>query len=261
MHHGDSRLPPLVDSPPLASVQASPPAGLTAAGRSFVAKVDGYCRSWYLEQKQGNVRYPSSAAQALEIELPLIRALTSRLPALHPPSSMAHAFHTFVSNENALIGAVEQAEVDARQGTSGPGSDMVSSGLDRRHHLAHRLGAAECDGLLPPSQWLAAVRAVQRFDLTTDPHEFCVTLVTPQFVPTEWGDTGNAMGSCLREFHIHRLGTLPVPHNIRVLSVTGVDGVSATVTYREVPECGCGQLTARLFDEDGRWLVSDAWTG
>ena len=259
-HRQVSRLPRLLDSPPPASLQASPPAGLSAPGREFVAGVDGYCRSWYFVQKRGNVRYPNSVAQSLGTELPLIRTLTARLPGLHPPPSMAAAFQAFISNENAVLRAVAQAESDARQDTSGPGSDMVASALERRHQLARPLGASECDGLLPPSQWRAAVRAVQRFDLTTDPHQFCVSLVTPQFVITEWADTGDAMGSCLKEFHVHRLGSLPVPHNIRVDSVTGVDGLSATVSYHEVPECGCGKLTARLFDEHGRWLVSDAWT-
>jgi hypothetical protein len=65
------------------------------------------------------------------------------------------------------------------------------------------------------------------------------------------------MGTCLQDFRINRQGTRPIPHDIRVQSVTGVEHLQATVTFEEVPDCGCGALVAKLYLERGRWLVSD----
>jgi hypothetical protein len=107
----------------------------------------------------------------------------------------------------------------------------------------------------PPSE--------QRSDstVTIDPHEGCVSLVTPEFVRADFGNSIDPMATCRKKFHIHRLGSLPVPRNIRIQSVTGVENLTATVTYREIPDCGCGTFTTRLFFEHGRWLIQSVTTG
>jgi hypothetical protein len=47
--------------------------------------------------------------------------------------------------------------------------------------------------------------------------------------------------------------------NIRVTALSGVEHLSATVTFSYVPACGCRGLVARLYYEHGRWLVRDAY--
>jgi hypothetical protein len=247
-HARGSHLPRLLGSPPSASVLARPNPGLDPTGLAFVRGVDGFCRAWYDGQKRTDERFPTTNArvQYAERREVDVRQVNARLPGLHPPPALAAPFASFVANEAAMFRAIHDEAVDAQSGQTGSGRIEFDAAIERRHELAHALGAAQCDGLLPAAQWRAAVRAVQRFDLTTDPQQFCVTLVTPEFVPGEWSQTGHAMTTCLRQFHIHRLGSLPVPHNVRISSVSGVDGFSATVVYTEVPDCGCGTFTARL---------------
>jgi hypothetical protein len=255
-----SQLPRLRSTPPPVSVQASPPPGLTSAGHAFVDGVNGFCNTFYEGQKAVDERYPAitvrpqyDAAQQADV-----RRVDVLLDRLHPPQALAVAYAQFVANEHALYEArVHIATVSRAGGDTSVAGAEFDAAIDQRHQLAHALGARECDGLLPPSQWRAAARAVQRFVLTDVPHQGCVTLVTREYAPAGWPDARRPRSACARALRIQR-GETPLLRNIQVSSVTGVESLTATVNFTEVPECGCGQLEVRLYFEHGRWLVRAA---
>jgi hypothetical protein len=236
------------------------PPGLTGSGRSFVAGIDGFCRAYYLSQRAVDEQYPQPAAVHRQDVLLMIldHKLFGRLGRLQPPPSLSAAFGRFVANEQRLGQALtREASLDPTMRAEG--FNEAEAAIVLRHGYGGRLGARECDGLLPPDQWVQVVRAAQRFDLASGVHQDCVDLVDPAFLPSRYPAAKNQLAACARDFRGHRAGD-PRPHNIRVTDVTGVERLSATVHFREVPECGCGNLVIRLYYRQGRWLVRDAYT-
>jgi hypothetical protein len=224
--------------------------------------VDRFCRTWYVQQRAAEQKYPSGA-QDRQFAAAMVtpdRLLTESLRQLPVPDGLAAQFDGLVANEQRMVGAWEK-RASADPTTRQEGMDEYDGAVVLRHAYGRQFHAPDCDGLLPPSQERAAERAAQRFDLTIDPHEGCVSLVTPEFVRADFGNSIDPMATCRKKFHIHRLGSLPVPRNIRIQSVTGVENLTATVTYREIPDCGCGTFTTRLFFEHGRWLIQSVTTG
>jgi hypothetical protein len=256
-----SRLPRLLSSPLAQPRQASPLTGLTPAGRRFVDGVNTFCRSFYEEQKAVDDRFPTIAQRPRydAAQEASVRRVDAQLGRLHPPPELASAYSQFVANERAVYRArADAAAVSRSGGDSSTVGGEFDVAMSRRHELADQLGARQCDGVLPPAQWRAAARAVQRFVLTADPHQGCVTLVTPQYIPTRWPSASDPMAACLTAFSITKHET-PLLRNIYVSALSGVEHLSATVDFTEVPECGCGQLVARLYFENGRWLVRAAY--
>lgn len=256
-----ARLPHLHQSPPAAYDPASPASDLTSAGRSFVAGVDGFCRSWYVAQKAAVHRYPlaSQTRQFDRVEQLASERLDPLLEQLRPPASLAFAFTQFEANEHQIAQArADGASADPARHARG--DDAFDQALVFRHGYARQLGAAQCDGLLPRAQWVAAARAAQRFDVTDDVQEACRALVTRDFLSTEWGhQPGDPMVHCRQNLQRHLQEGQP--HNIRVIQVTGTEDLSAQVTFSEVPECGCGAITVHMFFERGRWLVASVSMG
>lgn len=186
--------------------------------------------------------------------------LLPRLTTLTPPPAQAQVFAQLVVNERALASdyarGVTTSPTNAGQD---PGQFMVED--QQRWGYGSQLGAAECNGSLPRTQWEAVARATQGFDLTSNPHEACRTLVTDQFVQTMWGYSRDPMAACRQELQARRSTGTPAPQNILVTNVFGVGGVQASVHFEEVPNCGCiANLTANLYLLHGRWLVSSIAT-
>lgn len=241
------------------TVLATPPPGLTAAGRSFVGAVNGFCRDFYVEQRAADLRHfddPHAFAVAQERE---DRALVERLTGVHPPDRFAQSFAGFLANEQRLVEArVKETSLDPA--VSAEGDDEYNGAVVLRHSYAHQLGAAQCDGLLPPAEWRSAARAAQRFTLATRVHEECDVLVTRQYLGGPARGPGSSYAACARALRLRHRDN-PGLRNIRVSTVTGVEGLSSTVTFREVPECGCGDISLRMYFEHGRWLVNSVNPG
>lgn len=255
-------LPRLLGPAPTTS-PASLPANASAQERAFVQGVNNFCRGYYVAQKAADTRYPyrPQLARWARMMLERDKPLVTRLTRLSPPAAQATAFQAFATFEQWALNDLKM-ETSADPQTREQGRDELLDGIDSRHANSHALGASECDGQLPPGQAVAAERAAQRFDLTTDIHQGCGSLVTADFARLAFANRGgDPHATCRRMFRIHRLGTLPVPDNIRVLSVTGVEDFSATVNFVEVPDCGCGGFSARLYYEQGRWLVANVTNG
>ena len=90
------------------------------------------------------------------------------------------------------------------------------------------------------------------------PHRACFTLVSPEFTKTQFSSP-DPDATCLQHFAARYSGLYPLPTGILVSSVSGVEHLSATVHFTEVPDCGCGDLAARLYFERGRWLIRSGW--
>jgi hypothetical protein len=259
-HVAASHLPRLLESPPSGRYQATIPAHPTTAEQTFEDGLDRYCRSFYLTQRAGDERYPTAALghQFAVLQVNEDRRLIQDLDGLRPPPDQVTAYGDFVANEQQVLQAREHlASTDAS--LVDQGRDDFNAALAVRHFYALRLGARACDGVLPPDQWRAAARSVQRFILTDDPQQACVGLVTPTFVPSKWPNARRPLARCVRVFRAQVLAT-PRLRNIRVSTLSGVENLSATVGFTEVPECGCGTISVRLYFDHGRWLVRSAST-
>lgn len=228
----------------------------------FLAGVNGYCRAYYVMQKAANVRYPTTSGDHPRSLFMLAgtRRLLARLDGLRAPSSLSRAeFRGFARNEARLVHALRE-DASSNPGIVSAGDAAYNQVLANRHVFATNLGAKECDGLLPRAQARAATAATRHFIVTTDPHQACVALVTPQYLTSsEFGLSADPMAACYEEYRLEQAGSRPVAHDIDVQEVTGVEGLQATVTFTEVPDCGCGTLTAKLYLEHGRWLVSEVY--
>ena len=241
--------------------RSSGAAGDPVAQRAaFIKGLNGFCRAYYEDQKRADERYPTTA---LLREFDRAEAAATRhddrmLTQLHPLPTMRRSYARFVANEKALYRARVAAVADAADGRPAASGGPVDRAIEKRHAMARALGASECDGVLPPSQRRAAVAALRSYELNRDPHAACFTLVTPEFTKSTWpGPHSDA--TCLQNFSSLYSGSYPVPTGIRVSSVTGVEDLSATVNFTQVPDCGCGNVAARLYFEHGRWLVRSGW--
>jgi hypothetical protein len=242
------------------AAEAQPPAHPTPQESAFLSGVNGFCRHWYVDQRSADQQFPrtSQQRQYAALEESQDRRLTMQLSSLTPSQSQAQAFGGFVANEQLMVQArAEQASPDP--GVQQEGEDYYNHALDTRHGYARELGAVMCDGALPRAQARAVERVAQEFDLTRKPREACGSLVTGSFLATEWGGQGALMTRCRENLQNH-LASGP-HHNIRVTAVTGSDDISANVAFTEVPDCGCGTVTLRMYFLNGRWLVNSASVG
>jgi hypothetical protein len=224
-----------------------------------VAGIDSFCHAYYLRQRTTVERYPyPTPADYHRADVQLMtddHELLARLERLQPPPALSGPFAQFLANEQRL-GQARTREARLDPSVRSEGLSQVDAAITARHADALPLGARGCDGVLPPKQWVQAVRAAQRFDLSSRVHQVCVDLVDPSFLPSRYPRAGNRLAACAREFRRHRAGD-PKPRNIVVSDVSGVENISATVHFQEVPDCGCGNLVIRIFHRHGQWLVSE----
>jgi hypothetical protein len=231
------------------------------AAQAFHTGLQSFCHAWYLGERRDELRslHYTGGVPAMDgglyyqARVQTTRRIDTRLAALRPPTDLASAFSSFERNERAVYRA-ERGQRGA--GLSPTPADLAfDHGLDRRHALAVELHASNCDGLLPQDQQRAVVAVSRRFDLSTSPRIGCRALVLPQFLSTAF--TGGYT-SCAERLMTLRAQSWKLPHAIRVQSVTGVEGVQATVHFYEVG-CACTGdtrlVTVVLYDIGGRWRV------
>src|SRR5262245_39968886 len=82
--HALPRLRPPTSPPP---EQASPPPGLSSAGRSFVSAVNDFCHTFYSKQRSDSERYAGDTHAFAMAELSADRGLLEHLQRLRPPAS------------------------------------------------------------------------------------------------------------------------------------------------------------------------------
>jgi len=232
----------------------------TAVRAAFIKGLNGFCRAFYEDQKRVDERYPTLAVRGRydRAQAAGARRDDRMLTGLHPLPAMSHSFSRFVANEKALYRARVAAITADADGRTAVADDAFNRAIDRRHSMAGAYGAHECDGLLPLPQRRAAVAALRRYELNRDPHRACFTLVSPEFTKTQF-PSPDPDATCLQHFNAQYSGLYPLPTGIRVSSVSGVENLSATVHFTEVPDCGCGDLASRLYFDHGRWLIRDGY--
>ena len=264
--------PSLSASTAVPTVKAATPVLHTAEYRVFLHGVQHFCRAFYVQERVVDERHPVTGAATRRAETAAqaagVRRANTFLTGLHPPASLTDAFTEFQGNALEIYRARRlEAQTRTPEQFAAAGTRFEDA-INERHALARALGARGCDGVLPSGQARAAVAVVEKFDHTTNPFLGCHTMVTSEFVETEFAhDPGGPMGFC--ETRLEQLAPSQMPEGIHVVSVSGVEGIAATVQYYEVG-CACpAPVTARLYLEGHTWKIrgidpgepSIRWTG
>jgi len=251
--------------PAAAGGKPSGPTRSTSPGgtEAFAAGLAAYCTAFYTRQRDVEDQYPapdlSSRISFARGTAAAARDTEAMLGQLTPPDELAGPFGAFVDNAHQVSGA-RGAIVDAlaSDGEEGKAGEAFSAAITARWPLAEQLGATGCDGKLPPAQEEAVVGAARSFETTEDSQAACGELATPGFLQTRWSDLSDPLSGCVvsRDHQIHTAAGIPT--DIAVQSVTGSEGIAATVRYSLVGGCECGEDSVlRLHLVDGSWLVSE----
>jgi hypothetical protein len=249
----------------LPSSAATNTAADTRRGRkSFATGIATYCTRFFSAQSKAEDTYPVSD---LASQVAFVRASakaahrsTRMLVGLTPPSDMADPYEDFVANAHDLIEA-RRASVETLMNTGNEGApgEAVSHAVVERRTLAKQLHAKGCDGQLPPGQRAAVIDAVKRFETTTDSTAACRDLTTPAYLMTRWPHMADPLAGCIASRDADsRSGPGPPQElrQIKVQTVTGSDGIGATVYYTGACRCTDGGV-ARLHLVDGSWLITE----
>lgn len=229
-----------------------PPLTVPAFGRAMAA----YCSDYYTTQREAEEKYLGSAPQ---IRVTFARANAAnahrterQLERMTPPAKLASTFGEFVENARRISddrqSMLRSTQATGEDGRAGADLDDV---LEERWALATRLHAPLCDGKLPPAQEAAVVAVAREWATSTDPVGACRELVSPWILEDQ--------ATCV---HIRTMENTPpyaLPDDIQVVSVAGVEDLSATVDYLKIGGCGCApDGYVRLFFVDGAWLVNQS---
>jgi hypothetical protein len=231
--------------------------------QAFAAGMAAYCTSFYSRQRDVEDQYPSpdlsSRISFARGTAEAARDTEALLGQLTPPDGLAGAFDAFVDNAHQVSldrGAIVDALTST--GEEGKAGDAFSATIAARWPLAEQLDASGCDGKLPPAQEEAVIGAARSFETTEDSQVACGQLATPGFLQTRWSDLPDPLQGCVvsRDHQIHTAAGAPT--DIVVQSVTGADGIAATIRYSLVGGCKCwDESVLRLHLVDGSWLVTD----
>ncbi|MCW2757317.1 MAG: hypothetical protein JWO46_1063 [Nocardioidaceae bacterium] len=232
------------------SATASTPAA-TASPVNFQAGLDDYCTRVYADQLKADQEHPNDQTAFAWDTANAWNDDQAMLADLTPPSDLAGPYASFVKASRTIADLREKL-------TSNPPAHTyedygLSDALAARRPFAKRLGASRCDGELPTAQRNAAVATLSEMTTTTDPRKLCQELVTPEFVPTTFSTSSDPVAACVATA---RARAADHPGPVRVKEVTGVDEMTATVTYDQEITCGCDVgVVARLYYFDGSWKV------
>jgi hypothetical protein len=264
--HEPSVLPPPTATPspseyvaPITTMGAD---GLQEAGPqamsmpAFERAMAAYCTDYYTSQREAEEKYLGSDQQT-RIDFARANAANAhrterQLDQLAPPAKLATAFGQFVDNARQ-ISEDRQSMLRSTQATGedGQAGDDLDEAVNERWELATQLHAPMCDGKLPAAQAAAAVAVAREWATSTDPVAACRDLVSPWILEDQ--------ATCV---HIRTLENTPpyaLPDDIDVVSVAGVEELTATVDYLKVGGCACApDGYVRLFFVDGAWLVNQS---
>jgi hypothetical protein len=260
--------PPTPTAPPsdyVAPIQTMGADGLQDASPkalsvpAFERVMASYCTDYYTSQRD-NQEQNHGPNQQSRIDFARTSSADARrterqLVNLEPPVELATAFDQFldithrISEDRATMLASIRAV-----GRDGWAGDDVEDALMERRELATRLHAPLCDGKLPAAQEEGAVAVARAWATTSDPAEACQGLVTPGYLSSP-----EAEASCEHSRTMANTPPYQLPDDIEVVEVTGVEELTATVSYLKVGGCYCTlDGTLRLFFLDGQWRVNQS---
>ncbi|NYG05572.1 hypothetical protein BJ986_000059 [Phycicoccus badiiscoriae] len=220
-----------------------------------------YCLRTYQLQRAADERYPGGSSASLSgfsgLVLQSMDQWQPRLEVLRPPADLAGVFEEFLVNVEDIRAGREAEAAATSPAELQVAGDRVQMAYTERYRLAKLMHADTCDGELPTMEKAAVAAATKAFDLTTDATKACRTLVTPQFVATQWADQARPMSACTADASRRRAHPEKVATGIKVTTITGVESLTATVHFTEVGGCCAGQRTvARLyFYRDKGWKI------
>lgn len=171
--------------------------------------------------------------------------------AVVPPGDRAARFEQLLT---ARAGVADATEAYATALEGGRAAEIVAARRDldaargEMGRVGAKLGLHACSGRLSKADERAVTKTVETIDTTSDPAEVCEGMVFDSYVESAFG----GLAQC-RRFQRDSGNTA---RSIDVERVTGTDGVSATVDFRDVAGPFDGRpLRATLFPSDGRWLL------
>jgi hypothetical protein len=230
---------------------ASPsPLGLPAFEQAMAA----YCTDYYTSRREAEKKYSGPNQESriafAKATAAAVRRTERQLDRLTPPPKLAAVFTQFLDNAHRITEARESMLSSIRAtGKDGLAADDYDEAVTERWALASQLHAPLCDGQLPASQAAAVVAVAREWATNDDPLVVCRELVTPWFTDDE--------SSCV---HIRTLEDTPpyaLPDDIAVQSLTGVDELTATISYLKLGGCACDPAAyLRLFFVAGEWKVN-----
>ena len=259
--------PSAAPSTPTATIAAAPQPPVdpdSSAGRkAFAQGLASYCTQFYVDQRTADEQYPGGDPASLvgfaQTTLEATPGEEEILAALAPPHDLARTFGKFMASARA----VHKARSAAVKVTSAAEYDAANSALQAairsRYPLAKTLGAARCDGQLTAKERADVVAVTRSFTLTADSSKGCDTMVTTEYVANQWLDQADPMAACIADRTKRQRNPRIIAKDITVTEVTGVDGIQATVHFKEVGGCCAGQATvARLYHfPNGTWKVRE----
>lgn len=219
----------------------------------FRSAADGLCldqarAAAETQMERGQARTPAGAAADQRAIAASIASFDDDFGLLEPPVSLASPYAAFLDARGAVAGQVERYASALSSGgilSARRGLDVSRQGL---WDAGVALGLKDCSGRLEASSRRKAEAVVKEVDTSSDPAKVCEGMVFRSYVESSFG----GYAECKR-FQEKSSNTAK---SIEVQSVSGVDGVSATVDFRDVAGPFDGRpLRASLFYSKNRWLL------
>lgn len=222
----------------------------------FRAATDGLCvkQAEAAAKTQLDLGQPRGAAQAAADQRAIgesVATFDAQFVALKPPVALAADYSTYLgsrSDVGDLMGRYSGTLEGGRTGAIIAARRSLDAGRDGQWQAAAALGLQDCSEQLGVGTEHQVADVVERIDTSSDPAKVCKGLVFDSYVESSFG----GFEACKR-FQRKASNTAK---SIDVERVTGVDGVSATVDFRDVAGPFDGRpLRASLFYADGRWRL------
>jgi hypothetical protein len=203
------------------------------------------------EMDLGQARTAADEAASLRAIAATAAAEDGAFDAVEAPGDRADLYGEFLAGRAGVAEATEAYAV-ALEGEQPDEIVAARQDLDAARETMWKAGGAlglrSCSGRLSGKDERAVTAVVERIDTTSDPAEVCEGMVFPSYVESTFG----GVAEC-RRFQQDARNTA---RSIDVDSVTGTDGVIATVDFRDVAGPFDGRpLRATLFPSEGRWLL------
>jgi hypothetical protein len=182
-----------------------------------------------------------------------LRRVNARLRVLRPPAALADGYARFTAARDQAE-SVRKGLIAARRAHDLAKLDAAYAKIGQldgeAFRTAERLGLSGCDFKLPPKDEASVAALVQEVASSTDGARVCGQLLYPGAVRNFFPSGGNR--ECIA-FHSD-------PRNretARVMTVGGVEGVSATAAYAKTGGRDTGTVLDLIFYDKptGRWRL------
>jgi hypothetical protein len=222
----------------------------------FRSAADGLCLAQakaaaQVQMDRGQARTASGAAADQRAIAGSNAGFDDDFSALEPPISLAAPYAAYLESRSQVGGSLQSYA--GALGNGGPDAILAArrdldASRQRQWDAGAALGLQNCSGSLTASSQKQVEDVVREIDTSSNPAKVCRGMVFDSYVQSAFG----GFAAC-KKFQKKSSNTA---RSIDVEGVSGVDGVSATVDFRDVAGPFDGRpLRASLFYSKGRWLL------